>query len=231
MARATRRQAACPKSRERPHGRIGASPHGAGRVVCQYWTTVRIPSGGCPEQMTTTRRSNFAAGLRTTILLAALGGLLVVIGYAIGGISGRGLLPRHRPADEPRLLLVQRQDRARQRRAPSRSPSPRRRSSTRWSASSPPAPTCRCRRLYMIPQRPAERVRDRPQPEALGGRGHPRDHQAALRGRAPRRDLPRARRTSATATSSRSRSPRRSARRSPGSPTCCCGSAATTIRR
>ena len=35
--------------------------------------------------MTTTRRSNFAAGLRTTILLATLGGLLVVIGFAIGG--------------------------------------------------------------------------------------------------------------------------------------------------
>jgi heat shock protein HtpX len=38
--------------------------------------------------MTTTRRSNLAAGLRTTILMAALGGLLVVIGYAIGGVGG-----------------------------------------------------------------------------------------------------------------------------------------------
>src|SRR5216110_21140 len=37
--------------------------------------------------MTTTRKSNFAAGLRTVILMAALGGLLVVIGYAIGGIK------------------------------------------------------------------------------------------------------------------------------------------------
>src|SRR5215211_4280838 len=37
--------------------------------------------------MTTTRRSNFVAGLRTTILMASLGGLLVVIGYAIGGIG------------------------------------------------------------------------------------------------------------------------------------------------
>src|SRR5687768_3134687 len=35
--------------------------------------------------MTTTSRSNFAAGLRTTILLATLTGLLVVIGFAIGG--------------------------------------------------------------------------------------------------------------------------------------------------
>ncbi len=37
--------------------------------------------------MTTTGRSNFVAGLRTVILMAALGGLLVVIGYAIGGIK------------------------------------------------------------------------------------------------------------------------------------------------
>jgi heat shock protein HtpX len=38
--------------------------------------------------MTTTRRSNLAAGLRTTILMAALGGLLVLIGAAIGGLKG-----------------------------------------------------------------------------------------------------------------------------------------------
>jgi heat shock protein HtpX len=37
--------------------------------------------------MTTTSRSNFAAGLRTTLLLATLTGLLVVIGFAIGGKS------------------------------------------------------------------------------------------------------------------------------------------------
>jgi heat shock protein HtpX len=35
--------------------------------------------------MTTTTRSNFAAGLRTTVLLATLTGLFVVIGAAIGG--------------------------------------------------------------------------------------------------------------------------------------------------
>ena len=34
--------------------------------------------------MSTTKRSNFAAGLRTTILLAGLTGLFVVIGFAIG---------------------------------------------------------------------------------------------------------------------------------------------------
>jgi heat shock protein HtpX len=37
--------------------------------------------------MTTTRKSNFNAALRTTILMATLGGLLVAIGYAVGGIG------------------------------------------------------------------------------------------------------------------------------------------------
>ena len=37
--------------------------------------------------MTTTRRSNFAAAFRTTILMATLTGLLVVIGALIGGAS------------------------------------------------------------------------------------------------------------------------------------------------
>jgi heat shock protein HtpX len=37
--------------------------------------------------VTTTRKSTFSAGLRTTILMATLGGLLVAIGYAIGGLQ------------------------------------------------------------------------------------------------------------------------------------------------
>ncbi|MEO8091218.1 MAG: zinc metalloprotease HtpX [bacterium] len=37
--------------------------------------------------MTSTSRSNFGAGLRTTILLATLTGILVAIGFAIGGSS------------------------------------------------------------------------------------------------------------------------------------------------
>ena len=41
--------------------------------------------------MTTTKRSNFSAALRTTILMATLGGLLVAIGYAIGGIEIAGV--------------------------------------------------------------------------------------------------------------------------------------------
>jgi heat shock protein HtpX len=38
--------------------------------------------------MTTTRQSNFAATLRTTLLMATLGGILVAIGYAVGGAGG-----------------------------------------------------------------------------------------------------------------------------------------------
>jgi len=38
--------------------------------------------------MTTTKRSNVSAALRTTLLLAGLGGLLVVIGALIGGAQG-----------------------------------------------------------------------------------------------------------------------------------------------
>ena len=37
--------------------------------------------------MTTTRQSTFGATLRTTILLATLSGLLVAIGFLIGGTS------------------------------------------------------------------------------------------------------------------------------------------------
>ena len=47
------------------------------------------PGIGDPKEthltMTTTRRSNFAAGLRTTLLMATLAGLLVGIGAVIGG--------------------------------------------------------------------------------------------------------------------------------------------------
>jgi len=38
--------------------------------------------------MTTTRRSNYSAAIRTTLLMAGLGGLLVVIGALIGGAQG-----------------------------------------------------------------------------------------------------------------------------------------------
>jgi heat shock protein HtpX len=45
------------------------------------------PEGGT-TRMTTTRRSNFVAGLRTLLVMATLGGLLVVIGVLVGGAKG-----------------------------------------------------------------------------------------------------------------------------------------------
>jgi heat shock protein HtpX len=41
--------------------------------------------------MTTTKHSNFGAAIKTTLLLAGLGGLLVVIGALIGGVRGASL--------------------------------------------------------------------------------------------------------------------------------------------
>ena len=41
--------------------------------------------------MTTTKQSNFGAALKTTLLLAGLGGLLVVIGALIGGVQGASI--------------------------------------------------------------------------------------------------------------------------------------------
>src|SRR3954453_4486053 len=46
---------------------------------------------GADDAMTTTKQSTWGATLRTTILMAALGGLLVVIGALIGGPSTAGL--------------------------------------------------------------------------------------------------------------------------------------------
>jgi heat shock protein HtpX len=42
-------------------------------------------------QMTTTGKSNFGAAIKTTLLLAGLGGLLVVIGALIGGVQGASI--------------------------------------------------------------------------------------------------------------------------------------------
>ncbi len=58
-----------------------------------YRTNVRLRSlsqaSDYPKEldleMTTTRKSNISAGLRTTLLMATLTGLLVAIGYAVGG--------------------------------------------------------------------------------------------------------------------------------------------------
>ena len=141
--------------------------------------------------MTTTKQSTWGATLRTTILLATLSGLLVVIGALIGGPSTAGLflgiallinlgsyffsdklalrMSRAKPIEEsenPRLYQIVRE-------------------LTTRAGPADAAP-------LHDPPGPAQRLRDRPQPEALGGRRHPRDHQTALRGRAARRPRPRA---------------------------------------
>ncbi len=55
-----------------------------GRLVYSI-ANLQYPLKGEDSQMTTTKRSNFGAAVRTTILLASLTGLLVVIGALIGG--------------------------------------------------------------------------------------------------------------------------------------------------
>src|SRR5918996_6432247 len=70
-------------------------PEWAPAIIClgHGWPpTARMPDRVHPEgdpgsTMTTTRKSNFAAAFRTTILMATLTGLLVVIGALIGGAS------------------------------------------------------------------------------------------------------------------------------------------------
>ena len=83
--------------------------------------------------MTTTGRSNFGAALRTTLLLAGLGGLLVVIGALIGGPQGAlGFLVI---ALLLNMGIYWFSDKiALQPPARSRSPRRRTRGSTRWSA-------------------------------------------------------------------------------------------------
>src|SRR5258707_13212934 len=53
------------------------------------------------DSMKTTRQSTFGATLRTTILLASLSGLLVVIGALIGGPSTAGAFLRLAPLLNP----------------------------------------------------------------------------------------------------------------------------------
>ena len=189
-----------------------------------------IPLRELPEQMTTTRRSNFGAGLRTTILMAALGGLLVVdrlrdrrhqqggavflviallMNFVFYWFSDKIALDsaRAKPISEseaPQLYQMVRE------------------LTTRADL---PMPS-----LYMIPS---------DQPNAFATGRNPKHAAVAVTagitkllsedelrgvishelGHVRNRDI------------LTSRSPRRSARRSPGSPTCCCGSAATTTRR
>ena len=144
-----------------------------------------------PDSMTTTKQSTWGATLRTTILLASLSGLLIVIGALIGGPSTAALflgiallinLGSYFFSDKLALGMSRRQaDRGVGK--PAALPDRPRTDDPRRAADAAP---------LHDPPGPAQRLRDRPQPEALGRRRHPRHHQAALRGRAARRPRPRA---------------------------------------
>ena len=136
-------------------------------------------------------QANWKAGLRTTILLATLTGLLVGLGYLIGGPGTAAMflffalafnLVMYWFSDKIALKMSRAQPL-------SEEEAPRLHQMVRELAHSAGIPMPR---LYMIPAGPAERVRDRPQPEALGRGRHAGHHAAAQRERAARRDRPRA---------------------------------------
>src|ERR1700754_1281891 len=72
--------------------RKGGGPYGQIAAPSPYslFPAVKATPGAI-DAMNTTKQSSFAATLRTTILLATLSGLLVVIGALIGGPSTAGL--------------------------------------------------------------------------------------------------------------------------------------------
>jgi heat shock protein HtpX len=70
--------------------RIGVGPYGRIGISRQYFTDAARNRRGA-NAMSTTKQSTWGATLRTTILLASLSGLLVVIGALLGGPSMAGL--------------------------------------------------------------------------------------------------------------------------------------------
>jgi len=66
-----------------PRGEKGVSTHGHFAIATQYFLAHERKER--EDAMTTTKQSTFGATLRTTILLASLSGLLVAIGFLIGG--------------------------------------------------------------------------------------------------------------------------------------------------
>src|SRR5690349_22439796 len=67
---------------------MGGAPYGFFTPGARLFPWRFHPSQQVEElQVTTTKQSTFGATLRTTLLLATLSGLLVAIGFAIGGAS------------------------------------------------------------------------------------------------------------------------------------------------
>ena len=84
--------------------------------------------------MKTTKQSTFSATLRTTILLASLGGLLVVIGALVGGAQGAALFLVIALRDQRGSPTSSATNSPWPRPARNRSKSPKRRGSTRSCA-------------------------------------------------------------------------------------------------
>ena len=116
-------------------------------------------------------RTRFATQARTWVIISALSALFVGLGYLFGGSSGLHPLRRHRGRLQPRHVLVLGQARAQGEQGPSRRPERGARALPRHRGDRRQGRRADAARLP-DPVRAAERVRDRPQPEEGGRRGH-----------------------------------------------------------
>ena len=175
-------------------------------------------------------QANWKAGLRTTILLATLTGLLVGLGHLIGGPSTALMFLFIGLAFNLVMFWFSDKIALKMSRAEplSEEEAPRLHQMVRELAHSAGIPMPR---LYMIPasQPNAFATGRSPKHSAVAvTRGH---HAAAQRERAARRDRPRAGPHPQPRHPDHRRSRPRSAARSPGWATCCCSWAATTTAR
>ena len=124
--------------------------------------------------------------IKTWILIAALGGLFVLIGGAIGGRQARWSRPGHRAGLQLLDVLVQRQDRDRDHafQAGDRAGGTRALPDRPGAHAAQPDADAEDLRLG---DDAAERVRHRSQPRARRRGGHPRDPRDPGRARAPSR--------------------------------------------
>ena len=131
---------------------FGSGPHTDHGLPGRYSYSARQPEPmgiRSPESvvgdMNKATQANWKAGLRTTILLATLTGLLVGLGYLIGGPSTALMFLFIGARVQPGHVLVLGQDRPENEPGTSRCPRRRPRACTRWCASWPTRPASRCR--------------------------------------------------------------------------------------